>query len=350
MSYCLPKEAESFVDTSSTLNSLKNLVGAVERGEIDLSTLSAFAKAAGSGEVPRFAQTKPVSTALLNAVRDNPDRPPIQIAYAGAQAGLWTLEDAERYVENEGALSEKRRKAKPTRGVYMTRSRIKRVRPSSDAERFAPKMNMAAITKTGVSDGAIRCLQVIMTIAGKASEITTYTTSIATTMERTPRTVRNYYVQLEEAGLITRRPGRQFNTVHITIDPLCSPSPYVEPTDVKAFKLARKSHNPGLHLMAMSVVIASVDAHPESFATSDRRKEISGFNSESNSLMSRLCDDPIGAKRGGDVAGSGKGRLAPPTTHSTLLVDPRKPLQGKSYNARSRSWQSPSGFSHVAAR
>ena len=350
MSYCLPKEAESLVDETSTLKSIRNLADAVDRGEIDISALLSFAKAAGNGVAPRFAKAKQLPLAMLNAIRSNPEKPPRQIVYAGVSSGAWTMQDAERYEENEAILSERARKKRPTKGVYLTRARRTHVRRTGYEDRFFPKMNVEAVMRTGICSGAVICLGHIMSLAGKATEITTYTTSLAALCQKSTRTVRNYYVQLEEAGLISRRPGMQYNTVHLTIHPDCAPSAYVEAPDVKAFKLARKSGNPGLHLMAMSVVIASFDAHPESFATSDRRKQIAGFNLESNSLVSRLSDVTRSTTEERGRIGSGREGLVAPTTHSTLLTDPRKPLQGKRYDARSRTWASPTGFSQIAGR
>lgn len=95
MSICLPKEAERHVDPSSTLNSIRNLATAVERGELAISALVAFAKAAGSGEAPRFAATRPVPLDMIRAIRENPDMPPRQIVYAGVNSGRWSEEDAE---------------------------------------------------------------------------------------------------------------------------------------------------------------------------------------------------------------------------------------------------------------
>jgi hypothetical protein len=350
MAYCLPKEAERYVDATSTLNSIRNLAAAVERGELGISALVTFAKAAGSGETPRFAATRPVPLDMLKAIRENPEEPPRKIVYAGVASGRWTMDDAERYEENEAVLSERRKKKiAPTRGVYLTKHRRGRsYRPSTD-NRFVPKVSLDAVLRPGVSDGAARCLNLIMSIAGKATEITTYTSSLATTLGKTARTVRNYFIQLEGAGLISRRPGRQYNTVHITIHDDCRPDAYVEPNDIKAFKMARKSTNAGLHLMAMTVVMTSMEVHQDAFATSDRRKEISVFNRDSNSLMSKAVGSlhsPATAPKASNARAVG---LRPPTTHSTLLVDPRKPLQGKRPYRRSTDWTSPSGFNRLAA-
>lgn len=350
MSSYLPKEAEGLVDATSTLKSIRNLADAVERGELDLSALVSFVRIAGSGEAPKFSVAKSLPLTMVQAIRANPDKPPRQIVYAGVVQGLWTEKDAENFEENEVAISERRKKAKAKRGVYMTRSRRPVARQRVDDGRFVPKVNLAAISRDGLCDGARQCLMLIMSLAGKNDELTTYTSSLATEMKRTTRTIRNYFVQLEEAGLISRRPGRQFNTVHITLSPDCRPDPYVEPLDMKAFKLARNSGNPALHLMAMSVVFASVDAHPESFSTSDRRKGISVFNQESNLMKSRLCDTlSITAGGRGNMALE-RNQLAPPTTHSKLLVDPRKPIENGKRPWRKQQWASPNGFRQVGAR
>jgi hypothetical protein len=175
------------------------------------------------------------------------------------------------------------------------------------------KMNLDVLCRFGICDGAKACLGLLMALAGKrrSSMITTYTSSIATTMGRTARSVRNYFIALERAGLITRTAGRDPNTVRITISPDCKPEPYAEPEDAKAYRLVSRSSNPLLRMLAFSVASAGKEAFPSEFRPDGRRKEISAFNLESNFLVSSEPDDAARGRERGDGAG--------PTTHSNLV-------------------------------
>lgn len=318
----LPKEVEPFVDPESTLNSLKRLAAAVERGDIALASLVAFAKSAGDGERPDYARTTPVPTAMLEAIRGNPGVPARQIVYKGVVDGLWTMRDAERYEANAAALSERSKESAPRRAVYLTRTRRTRPHRPRTEGMFVPKTALDVFCRPGLNDGARACLSLLLALAGRENALTTYTSSLARMLGRTTRTVRNYFVALERAGLITRRSGEHYNTVVIDVHPCCRPEPYREPRDIRAFKLARASGDTDLHLRAMRLVAASLDAHPEEFATGDRRKRISPFNRESDST--RRVPELTEALPPG--MGRRAGRDGPPTSHSSLLLDPRSPF------------------------
>lgn len=349
MSVTLPREAKQYVDPSSTTHSLRQLCDAVDAGAIDVSALVAFAKTAGSGEAPRFKVTSPLPVEMLEAIRGKPKEEQNRLVYVGYGDGLWNWEDVENYENNRAALREKA-KTKPTKATYRTRKAMPQVRRPNVDTMFTPKVSMEALTRPGLSDGAKQCLLLLVGLADKDDTLTTYTSSLATMMDRTPRTIRNYYVALEEAGLIFRRPAAHYNTVHITLHPDCRPPKYEEPRDVRAFKLARKSSNPALHLMAMSVVIASVDAHSDAFTTSDRRKEVSVFNLESNSLRTRLADNPMLGPATAATPKRHYGGLSAPTTHSTLLLDPKRPVNGEKPGRRMPLWAKPTGFNQIGAR
>ncbi|MCS4089799.1 hypothetical protein [Rhizobium sp. BK176] len=349
MSIALPRETKQYVDPSSTTKSLRQLCDAVDAGAIDVSALVAFAKIAGTGETPRFKVTSPLPVTMLDAIKGKTKEEQNKAVYVGFGDGLWTWEDVENYENNKAALGEKAAKPRQTKATYRTRKAMPQVRRPNVDNMFTPKVSMEALTRPGLSDGAKQCLILLVGLADKDDTLTTYTTSLATMMDRTPRTIRNYYVALEEAGLIFRRPATHYNTVHITLHPDCRPPKYEEPRDVRAFKLARKSSNPALHLMAMSVVIASVDAHSDAFTTSDRRKEVSMFNLESNSLKKKLGDNPVL----GAVATATPKRhysgLSAPTTHSTLLLDPKRPVNAERPGRRMPQWAKPTGFNQIGA-
>lgn len=350
MSATLPLEAIPHIDPTCTLSSIRKLTDAVAAGEIELSALVSFVKAAGNGIAPKFAVTSPVPLEMLEAIRANPDKPARQIVYAGLCAGAWTMEDVERFEANQAALSERRSPQKPSKGVYLTQKRRKGTyRPNTEG-RYIPKMSLDVLATAGLCDGAKQCLGLIMSLAGTDDSVVTYTSALATTMRRTTRTVRNYFAALEEAGLIKRRPGKSYNTVHLTINPDCRPTPYKEPRDIQAFRLARGSKNPGLHLMAMTVVMASVGAHPDVFTTLDRRKQISVFNRESNDLRQSLEETLLTPTTKPDVNRLRDGRLSVPTSHSTLLLDPSKPINWDKPRQRTPHLARTTGFNHVSAQ
>lgn len=351
MSIALPREAEKYVDPDSSINSLRSLVEAAAEGKIDLSVVAGYARIAAKGDKPSFKVTASIPVSMIKAIEAHPEKSPRQVVYGPGLDTLWTWEDAEKWELNASALHDARMRSKKTvkeRGVYRTRNLLPRTPRPKTNNMFTAKVNHEALSRPGLSDGARQCLLWLVTLAGKNDTLTTYTSSLATLMERTPRTVRNYFIALEEADLISRRPGTHYNTVHIELHPDCRPAKYEEPRDVKAFKIARKSPNPALHLMAMSVVMASMDVHRDEFATQDRRKEITVFNQESNVLMRRMVDKPALPSVDGVMKQARSGGMTPPTSHSTLLLDPTKPINGRRSMTGRGNWAKPTGFNHLA--
>lgn len=307
MSEALPLEAEQYVLPGRVPDTIRNLTAAAERGEFGYAVISSFLRAVERGRDPRFAKTKPVPLRMREAIEADPDVPPRQVIYKGLQEGLWSWEDVEAFERNAEALSAARRRPQP-RGVYLTRGRRRNRRPPDTGGQFVARMSLDAVCDSRICDGAKACLAILLARAGKSDGFVTYTSSIATQMGRTPRTVRNHFRQLEEAGLIRREAGRHPNTVRIEILPPCRPEPYVEPMDVKAFKLARRCSNPAIRTMADTVVLAAWNAFEPQLRTSEGRKGISAFN-------------PIQIKTGSGADGraSPDGRYAAATTHSTLM-------------------------------
>lgn len=314
MSDPLPLEAEQYVVPGNVPESIRNLTAATERGEFGYSVISGFLRAVEKGRDPRFARTRPVPLRMKEAIEARPDLPPRQVIYMGLQEGLWSWEDIEAFEKNAEALSSARRPL-PPRGVYLTRGRRRNRRPPDTGGQFVARMSLDAVCDARVCDGAKTCLAILLARAGKSDVLVTYTSSIATQMGRTPRTVRNHFQQLEEAGLIRREAGRHPNTVRITILPPCRPEPYAEPLDVKAFKLARRCSNPAIRSMADTVVLASWNAFRPQLCPQEGRKGISAFNP--TSILDRGSGEE-GARQ--------NPRYVPPTSHSTLLK--RLPQQG----------------------
>lgn len=308
MSSALPMEVEQYVVAGNPAETIRAVTSAIERNEFGYDVLKVLIDAINKGVEPRFAKTKPVSARILEYVRES-SYPPMQAVYRGLAEGLWSEEDTENFVMNNAALSQSRKPA-TRKTVYLTRkSRTRRIVVNTD-DRFVPKQSLETVLSDQICDGAKACLSLLLSLAGKESVLVTYTKSLATQMRRTARTIRNYFIQLEEAGLITRVPGRHQNTVKITINSDCKPEPYKEPLDVTAFKMARRSSNPILKRIAESVTLMFWDVQKEELCEDGRRKVISPFNSESISYAS----DPERIFAGGR-------KSAPPTSHSTLYRD-----------------------------
>lgn len=305
MSVTLPLEVEPYIIKGSPADSLRAVTAAAERGEFGFEIVAKLAAVIARGVEPRFAKTKPIPLYVLEYLRQHEDKMlPTQTIWVGVRDGLWSEDVAIAFCENQAVLSEAKRKPAP-RGVYLTRNRRKnRILPKVDG-RFVPKMSLEALLEGHVRDGAKTCLALLLSLAGKANVLITWTSAIATQLGRCTRTIRNYFIELEESGLIQRKPGKEPNTVEITFSPACKPEPYKEPLDIKAFKLARRTSNTVLRNLADTLTLMSWKEHEEELCPDGGRKEISAFNSES--YLNRKTDTT-------SVTGSGV------TTHSTISI------------------------------
>ena len=335
MTAYLPEAAERHIDPASTFISLRNLTSAAESGEIALSAVTTYIRAVERSERIAFSRTRPIPLVMKEAIERHPDLTPMQVVYKGWKEGLWDYGDVEAFETNQAVLCERRSRA-PKRGVYLTRNRRTITRRPATEGMFVPKMSLDALCSYDVCDGAKVCLALLLSIAGKEDVVVTYTSSIATRLGRTTRSVRNYFMALEDAGLIARSPGKAQNTVRIMISAECRPEPYREPDHVRAYKLAGRSRNVALQLMAVSVASAAMQAFPSEFPIDGRRKEISSFNPKSILFPS----DVSGSER--YAADRPKARGV--TTHSDLERDrPFGTRQGHGSQERVRSYL-PSGY------
>lgn len=296
----LPADCAALID-NDPLKSIQRLTSAVAAGDVDLSVLKTFVDAAAAGRPVRFQKTKPVSLIMLEHIRSHPNEEPRRVIYRGLAERLWTLEDVEQWELNHAFLSSARNSS-VRRAAYLTRKRrVRRTLPKV-SDQFVPRMAMDVICHRDLPDGAKACMAALLSLAGKKDEVVTFTSSIATMLGRTPRTVRNYFIALEECGLIVRRPGADPNTVHIRILPISKPEPYQEPKDITAYRLARRSSNPALREMAETVAAFSWNLHQKLGRKARGRKEVSAFN-----LLLNLTVDE-----------EPKPQLLGPTTHSNF--------------------------------
>lgn len=308
----LSVDLQKYIDPASTYASIRSLTLAAEGGHIPLSSVASYIRASERGEEIRFSKTRPVPLIMKETIDRRRDLLPRQVVYMGWKEGLWEYEDVEAWETNQTILSEARSPVR--RGVYLTRDRRSQRRAPRTEGRFVPKMSLDALCRFGICDGAKACLALLLSLAGKESTIVTYTSSIATELGRTARTVRNHFIALEAAGLITRSPGREPNTVRITISSDCRPEPYKEPDHIKAYKLAARSANKMLRMLAFSVSSAVMGAYPDEFRTEEGRKGISAFNTESNYISPNSAETYSTDQRS-------RPTNAGPTTHSTLIRD-----------------------------
>lgn len=272
----LPADCAALID-GDPLKSIQRLTAAVASGNIDLSTLKTFVDATAAGRSIQFQKTRPVSLIMLEHIRSHPNEEPRRVIYRGLAERLWTDEDVEQWEANNSVLSSAR-KTSVRRAAYLTRKRrVRRALPKV-SDQFVPKMAMDVVCHRDLPDGAKACLAVLLSLAGKKDEVVTFTSSVATMLGRTPRTVRNYFIALEECGLIVRKPGSDPNTVHIRILSISKPEPYQEPKDITAYRLARRSSNPALREMAETVAAFSWNLHQELGRKEEGRKEVSAFN------------------------------------------------------------------------
>lgn len=309
MPSALPKDAEKHYVPGCVPETIRNLTAAAERGEFGYGVVAAFIKAVEQGLDPRFSKTRPVPVAMLEAIRANPDMEPRKIVYVGLKEGRWDWADVEAFEENADALAQSRAK-RPSKTVYLTRSRRARVHRPRTTGAFAPKISLDAVCDHQLSDGAKTTLALIMARAGRSAKLVTYTSSLATQLGRTTRTLRNHFAQLEEAGLIRRRAGTHVNTVEIEILEACRPEPYQEPEDIAAYRTVRSSPNPSVRLLAETIVMLASETGAAPRPEGGGRKGISAFNPDLRFLESAPRRDA---------------RLSPPTSHSTLLQMHRPP-------------------------
>jgi hypothetical protein len=282
MTIVLPADARQHIEDRDPMAAVAALAEAANRGEIDVSAIIAFAKANRAGTPITYQKTRPVSLRIKEFIEANPTEPPLKLVYLGVQQKLWTEADCDQWQLNTSALSDAR-KTSVSRGVYLTRNRRTRGRIAQVSNQFVPKVALDIVCSHNLTDGAKLCLEVLMALAGRGSRVVTYTASIAKLMGRTPRTVRNHFIQLEAAGLITRTAGRAANTVQIVIHDMVKPEPYKEPRDITAFKLARRSSDPALRNLAETLTALSWEKHLGEVLGPERgRKKISAFNSKSN--------------------------------------------------------------------
>jgi hypothetical protein len=91
-------------------------------------------------------------------------------------------------------------------------------RPETPTGRFVRPLSLDPVLDWNLSDGATRCLQLVMSLAGGAGKVlVTLTCSIAKQLGRTTRTVQNYWNDLTAAGYLRRSFDRKTGLVTVTV-------------------------------------------------------------------------------------------------------------------------------------
>jgi hypothetical protein len=102
-------------------------------------------------------------------------------------------------------------------------------RPVLPCGRWVHQISLDPALDWTLSDGANRCLQLVVSLSGGAGRsLKTLTSSIATQLGRTRRTVQNYWNELADAGYITRTFDRKSGHVTISVTDLVKPRPMPE--------------------------------------------------------------------------------------------------------------------------
>jgi hypothetical protein len=151
-----------------------------------------------------------------------------------AQGGAWDLFDA-----LAALTAHETREDTPTpcgtprqaRWRLPPRTRLDRwgERPEAPTGRWVDQVSLDPVVDWTISDGAMRCLNLVMSLAGGTGRaFITLTSSIAKQLGRTARTVQNYWIALAEAGYIERSFDRRSGLVTVTVTDLVKPPPLPE--------------------------------------------------------------------------------------------------------------------------
>ena len=97
-------------------------------------------------------------------------------------------------------------------------------RPETPTGRFVRPLSLDPVLDWNLSDGATRCLQLVMSLAGGAGKVfVTLTCSVARQLGRTTRTVQNYWNDLTAAGYLLRSFDRKTGLVSVTVTDAAAP-------------------------------------------------------------------------------------------------------------------------------
>ena len=161
---------------------------------------------------------------------------------AGITAGLWGWDDLEAFQ----LLVAARAVTPAPKPRLPPRTRMVRweQRPAVPSGRFIAKRSVDATLDWALPDGAYRCLDLILSLAGRDGTLRTFTSSLAKQLGRTTRTVQNYYRALVDAGYIQHRFDRRSGVVMLYLTAACYPVRYEPQGHERLYDRARRSDDP----------------------------------------------------------------------------------------------------------
>ena len=120
--------------------------------------------------------------------------------------------------------------AATVRRIPRVRQRCWDERPEMPTGRFVRVTRLDPVLDWRVSDGAARCLQLVVSLAGGVGQVfVTLTCSVAKQLGRTTRTVQNYWRDLTAAGYLHRSFDRKTGLVTVLVIDTVAPVARVEP-------------------------------------------------------------------------------------------------------------------------
>jgi len=137
----------------------------------------------------------------------------------GQRSGEWGWDALEAFHHSIKAVKPEPKPKMPPK----TRLRRWDDRPKVPTERFITRRSVDATIDWEIPDGAYRCLDLILSLAGGRA-LTTYTSSLAKQLGRTTRTVQNYYRALVSAGYVIHAFDRRTGVVTLTPTARCRPA------------------------------------------------------------------------------------------------------------------------------
>jgi len=159
----------------------------------------------------------------------DPEFWPRDIAIAAAQ-GAFDLYEALTELKTVQVPAAIAAPAATVRRIPRIRQRQWDERPETPTGRFVRPISLDPVLDWNLSDGAARCLQLVMSLAGGVNKVfVTLTCSIAKQLGRTTRTVQNYWNDLAAAGYLHRSFDRKTGLVCVTVTAAAAPPQRVEP-------------------------------------------------------------------------------------------------------------------------
>lgn len=154
---------------------------------------------------------------VRDAIADTPREFWPKVIATNAKAGAWDLIEALTVLRE---IQEPAPAPSPPRLRLPPRTRLDRweERPETPSGRFVQALSLDPVLDWSISDGATRCLQLVMSLAGGTERaLVTLTSSIAKQLGRRARTVQNYWRALADSGLIEHRFDRKTGLVTIIV-------------------------------------------------------------------------------------------------------------------------------------